>query len=63
MIALTIALGLSLLLLLILHEEWRKLIRKARLDVQAAFSHAHQVYPHAKPFSHPPGKYLPRPIS
>ena len=60
MIPATLATGLALLLLLILREEWSKLVRQARLDVRQAFSHAHQIYPHAKPFSHPPGKYLPR---
>jgi len=60
MIPATIATGLTILLLLILREEWRLALRRASAEVEQSFGHAHRIYPHAAPMKVMPGKYLPK---
>jgi hypothetical protein len=60
MIPATIATGLTILLLLILREEWRLAMRRASAEVEQSFGHAHRIYPHAAPMEVMPGKYLPK---
>lgn len=54
----TLATGLTLLLLLILREEWRLAKQRAAAEVGDSFSHARNIYPHAAPMKVLPGKYL-----